>query len=68
VGTLRTLVDQFSALAQFRAAASACDLNRWRRNAALFAAGSAAHGASGIGAGLPTVLADPERFAARWPT
>ena len=63
VGTLRTLVDQFSALAQFPAPQPrACDLNRVAEEALALFAGRL----SGITVqwdlepGLPTVLADPE--------
>ena len=63
VGTLRTLVDQFSALAQFPAPQPrACDLNRVAEEALALFAGRL----SGITVqwdlepSLPTVLADPE--------
>jgi two-component system nitrogen regulation sensor histidine kinase NtrY len=63
VGTLRTLVDQFSALAQFPAPQPrACDLNRVAEEALALFAGRL----NGITVqwdlepGLPTVLADPE--------
>ena len=63
VGTLRTLVDQFSSLAQFPAPQPrACDLNRVAEEALALFAGRL----SGITVqwdlepGLPTVLADPE--------
>jgi len=63
VGTLRTLVDQFSALAQFPAPQPrACDLNRVAEEALALFAGRL----DGITVqrdlepGLPTVLADPE--------
>ena len=63
VGTLRTLVDQFSALAQFPAPQPrACDLNRVAEEALALFAGRL----SGITVqwdlelNLPTVLADPE--------
>jgi PAS domain S-box-containing protein len=63
VGTLRTLVDQFSALAQFPAPQPrACDLNKVAEEALALFAGRL----DGITVqrdlepGLPTVLADPE--------
>ena len=63
VGTLRTLVDQFSALAQFPAPQPrACDLNRVAEEALALFAGRL----QGITVqrdlepGLPTVVADPE--------
>lgn len=63
VGTLRTLVDQFSALAQFPAPQPrACDLNRVAEEALALFAGRL----GGISVqwdlepGLPPVLADPE--------
>ena len=63
VGTLRTLVDQFSALAQFPAPQPrACDLNQVAEQALALFAGRL----NGITVqwdlepGLPTVLADPE--------
>ena len=63
VGTLRTLVDQFSALAQFPAPQPrACDMNQVAEEALALFAGRL----DGItvqarpGAGLPPVLADPE--------
>jgi hypothetical protein len=63
VGTLRTLVDQFSALAQFPAPQPrACDMNRVAEEAlALFA--DRLNGITvqwDLEPGLPTVLADPE--------
>jgi hypothetical protein len=63
VGTLRTLVDQFSALAQFPAPQPrACDMNRVAEEAlALFA--DRLNGITvqwDLDPGLPTVLADPE--------
>ena len=63
VGTLRTLVDQFSALAQFPASQPrACDMNKVAEEALALFAGRL----DGITVqrdlepGLPTVLADPE--------
>jgi PAS domain S-box-containing protein len=63
VGTLRTLVDQFSALAQFPAPQPrACDMNKVAEEALALFAGRL----NGITVqwdlepGLPTVLADPE--------
>jgi len=63
VGTLRTLVDQFSALAQFPAPQPrACDMNQVAEEALALFAGRL----DGIAVrldlehGLPTVLADPE--------
>jgi PAS domain S-box-containing protein len=63
VGTLRTLVDQFSALAQFPASQPrACDMNQVAEEAlALFAdrlAGITVQ--RNLEPGLPTVLADPD--------
>jgi hypothetical protein len=63
VGTLRTLVDQFSALAQFPASQPrACDLNKVAEEALALFAGRL-NGITvewGPEPGLPTVLADPE--------
>jgi len=63
VGTLRTLVDQFSALAQFPAPQPrACDLNQVAEQALALFAGRL-EGITvkrSLEAGLPTVLADPE--------
>jgi two-component system nitrogen regulation sensor histidine kinase NtrY len=63
VGTLRTLVDQFSALAQFPASQPrACDLNRVVEEALALFAGRL-HGITvqwDLEPGLPKVLADPE--------
>jgi PAS domain S-box-containing protein len=63
VGTLRTLVDQFSALAQFPAAQPrACDMNMVVEEALALFAGRL-EGITvqrDLEAGLPTVLADPE--------
>jgi two-component system nitrogen regulation sensor histidine kinase NtrY len=63
VGTLRTLVDQFSALAQFPAPQPrACDMNRVAEQALALFAGRL-DGITvrlNLEAGLPTVLADPE--------
>ena len=63
VGTLRTLVDQFSALAQFPASQPrACDMNKVAEEAlALFAGRLDAITVKwDLEAGLPTVLADPD--------
>ncbi|MGA2671656.1 MAG: ATP-binding protein [Terracidiphilus sp.] len=63
VGTLRTLVDQFSALAQFPAPQPrACDMNKVADEAlALFAGRLAGITVQrDLEPGLPTVLADPE--------
>jgi two-component system, NtrC family, nitrogen regulation sensor histidine kinase NtrY len=63
VGTLRTLVDQFSALAQFPAPQPrACDLNKVADEAlALFAGRLAGITVQrDLEPGLPTVLADPD--------
>ncbi len=63
VGTLRTLVDQFSALAQFPTPQPrACDMNRVAEEALAMFAGRL-EGVTvqrDLEAGLPTVLADPE--------
>ena len=63
VGTLRTLVDQFSALAQFPAPQPrACDLNLVAKEARALFAGRL-NGITGqwdLEPDLPTVLADPE--------
>jgi PAS domain S-box-containing protein len=63
VGTLRTLVDQFSALAQFPAPQPrACDLNRVAEEALAMFAGRL-NGITvewDLEAGLPPVMADPE--------
>ncbi|MGD0788540.1 MAG: ATP-binding protein [Terracidiphilus sp.] len=63
VGTLRTLVDQFSALAQFPAPQPrACDLNRVAEEALALFAGRL-NGITvqwDLESDLPTVLADPE--------
>jgi two-component system nitrogen regulation sensor histidine kinase NtrY len=63
VGTLRTLVDQFSALAQFPAPQPrACDLNRVVEEALALFAGRL-HGITvqwDLEPGLPQVMADPE--------
>jgi two-component system, NtrC family, nitrogen regulation sensor histidine kinase NtrY len=63
VGTLRTLVDQFSALAQFPASQPrACDMNKIAEEAlALFAGRLGGITVKrGLEPGLPPVLADPE--------
>jgi hypothetical protein len=63
VGTLRTLVDQFSALAQFPAPQPrACDLNRVAGEALALFAGRLDDITvqCNLEAGLPLVLADPE--------
>jgi two-component system nitrogen regulation sensor histidine kinase NtrY len=63
VGTLRTLVDQFSALAQFPALQPrACDMNKIAEEAlALFAGRLGGISVKrGLEPGLPPVLADPE--------
>jgi two-component system, NtrC family, nitrogen regulation sensor histidine kinase NtrY len=63
VGTLRTLVDQFSALAQFPASQPrACDMNKIADEAlALFAGRLGGITVKrGLEPGLPPVLADPE--------
>jgi len=63
VGTLRTLVDQFSALAQFPASQPrACDINQVAEQAMAMFSGRL-NGITvqwDLEAGLPTVLADPE--------
>ena len=63
VGTLRSLVDQFSALAEFPAPQPrACDMNRIAEEALALFAGRL-EGITvqrDLEAGLPTVLADPE--------
>ena len=63
VGTLRTLVDQFSALAQFPAPQPrVCDMNRVAEEALALFAGRL-EGITvqrNLEAGLPTVLADPD--------
>jgi hypothetical protein len=63
VGTLRTLVDQFSALAQFPAPQPrACDLNHVAEEALALFAGRL-EGITvqlNLASGLPSVLADPE--------
>jgi two-component system nitrogen regulation sensor histidine kinase NtrY len=62
VGTLRTLVDQFSALAQFPAPQPrVCDMNKVAEEAlALFAGPAGITVQRDLEPGLPTVLADPE--------
>lgn len=63
VATLRALVDQFAALAQFpRSQPKRCDLNAIVESALLLFAGrlEGIHISKRLGSGIPAVLADPE--------
>jgi hypothetical protein len=63
VATLRALVDQFAALAQFpRSQPKRCDLNGIVESALLLFAGrlEGIHINKSLGSGIPAVLADPE--------
>ncbi len=71
VGTLRTLVDQFSALAQFPAPQPrACDMNKWprRRWRCLPAGWTASRCSATWSRDCPWCWPIPRRSAARWPT